>query len=101
MPSIVIPGLPAGALSQPLEQMVIDAVTLALDTTPLPSPEHRVGPDLTFIFEADNGSSRRLQLIADGAYLRDPKTLDLWPFPPGKRMLNGLAVARGIKDPEP
>jgi hypothetical protein len=98
MPSIIIPGLPGAALSPQLEQLIINAVQVALDTRPLPSPEHRIGPDLTFVFQADDGSSRRLQLIADGAYLRDPETLDLWRFPPGRRMLQELAVARGLKE---
>lgn len=100
MRPIEIPGLgiEGPPLSPDLDRAVQEAIRAELLTEPKPQPAFRVGPDLTFLVELEEGTQRTFELVADGAYLRDPETHRLWPFSLGKRMLVEVALRQGLGD---
>lgn len=102
---IRIPGLATAGppFSPALTALVVDTVQRLVATKPdVKRPDLRIGPDLTVAVTLADGKERIFQLIADGAYLRDPSTGALWRFAPGRRMLDEISPAQGFtRDPGP
>jgi hypothetical protein len=98
---IRVPGLRTlgPPFSPALTTLVVETIQRMVATKPdVERPDLRIGPDLTFAVTLADGTERVLQLVADGAYCRDPATGALWRFAPGRQMLEAISPAQGFTE---
>ncbi len=90
MAAIRIPGLPDDHTfsDSGLNERVLAAVQDVTRTQPQREPPLRIGADLVFGVQGEDGAYRYYELVSGGTFLRDPETRALWPFPLGREILS-------------